>query len=215
MALAFEQQPKESDKAFAAFSMYLSLGPDRSLVKTAAKLGRSKVLMEKWSSKFDWPARVAAYNAHMALVEREAAEAMVRVKGVDWAKRQEEVRAEAWAKGERLIALADDFLKRWGDGERLPGFESLVRAMELAFRLKGWAVGLPLDVKQVNATVAGPEGGVIRVEVAAALKKIYGRPLPGEVIEVQNGPGGQPPCKVQSEPEKLTEGNKGNEGGRQ
>ena len=29
MALAFEQRPKESDKAFAAFSLYLSLGPER------------------------------------------------------------------------------------------------------------------------------------------------------------------------------------------
>ncbi len=57
--------------------------------------------------------------------------------------------------------------------------------MELAFRLKGWAVGLPLDVKQVNATVAGADGGPVRVEVAAALKKIYGKPLPGEVVEVE------------------------------
>jgi hypothetical protein len=81
MALAFEQLPRESDKAFAPFSLYLSLGPERSLAKTAAKLGRSKVLMEKWSSKFDWPSRVAAYNSHMALVEREAAEAITRAKG--------------------------------------------------------------------------------------------------------------------------------------
>src|SRR5512138_2606357 len=74
----WEQQPRESDKAFAAFSVYLSQGPERSLAKTAEKLGRSKLLMERWSSRHDWPARVAAYNAHMALVEREAAEALVR-----------------------------------------------------------------------------------------------------------------------------------------
>jgi hypothetical protein len=188
MGLAFEQQPKESDKAFAAFRVYLSLGPERSLAKTAAKLGRSKVLMERWSSKFDWLGRVAAYNEHMALVEREAAEALLRVKGVDWVKRQEDVREEAWTKGERLIALADDFFKRWGDAVRLPPFESVVRAMELAFRLKGWAVGQPLDVKQVNATVAGPDGGPIRVEAVAALKKIYGKPLPGEVVDVEAEP---------------------------
>ncbi len=63
MALAFEQQPRESDKAFAAFSVYLSQGPERSLAKTAAKLGRSKVLMEKWSRRWAWPERVAAYNS--------------------------------------------------------------------------------------------------------------------------------------------------------
>jgi len=70
MALAFEQQPRESEKAFAAFSLYLSQGPERSLAKVAWKLGKSKRLMEKWSKRFDWPARVAAYGSHMALVER-------------------------------------------------------------------------------------------------------------------------------------------------
>jgi hypothetical protein len=30
MALAFEQLPKEPDKAFAAFSMYLRMGPGGS-----------------------------------------------------------------------------------------------------------------------------------------------------------------------------------------
>ena len=105
-SLPFEQQPKESDKAFAAFSLYLSQGPERSLAKTAAKLGRSKVMMEKWSSKFDWPGRVVAYNSHMALVEREAAEALVREKGVDWAKRYQELREAEWQERQNLVVFA-------------------------------------------------------------------------------------------------------------
>ena len=36
--LAFEQQPKEGDKAFAAFSLYLSLGAERSLAEVGRKL---------------------------------------------------------------------------------------------------------------------------------------------------------------------------------
>jgi hypothetical protein len=47
MAMVFEQQPKESDKAFAAFSLYLSLGPERSLSAVAAKLGKGQRLMER------------------------------------------------------------------------------------------------------------------------------------------------------------------------
>ena len=31
MPLPFEQQPRESNKAFAAFSLYLNLGSERSL----------------------------------------------------------------------------------------------------------------------------------------------------------------------------------------
>ncbi len=36
MALPFEQQPRESDKAFAAFSLYPSLGAERSNAYYAA-----------------------------------------------------------------------------------------------------------------------------------------------------------------------------------
>ena len=49
--LAFEQQPRESDKAFAAFSRYLSLGPQRSLEAVATQLGKSKTLMERWCKR--------------------------------------------------------------------------------------------------------------------------------------------------------------------
>jgi hypothetical protein len=110
MALPFEQQPRESDKAFAAFSMYLSLGPQRSLTLVAAKVGKCRRLMEKWSVRFDWPARVQAHGAHMALVEREAAEALARAKGVDWVKRQEEHREEEWRIRGELIKTAREAL---------------------------------------------------------------------------------------------------------
>jgi hypothetical protein len=183
MALAFEQQRKESDKAFAAFSMYLSLGPERSLAKTAAKLGRSKVLMEKWSSKFEWPARVAAYNSHMALVEREAAEAITREKGVDWAMRYQELREAEWQERQNLVVFAAEVRRRWmAKAERCGTLEGYARLLELASKL-----GHSACEKATERTeVTGADGGPIRVEVEAALKKIYGRPLPGEVIEVES-----------------------------
>ena len=40
MPLEFEQRPKESDKAFAAFAMYLSMGSERSLAQVGKKLGK-------------------------------------------------------------------------------------------------------------------------------------------------------------------------------
>src|SRR5689334_16373646 len=96
VALVFDQQPRESDKAFAAFKVYLELGPERSLVLVADKVGKSTTLMERWSRKFDWPARVQAHSAHLADVERKAAEAVAAQNGVDWAKRQEEHREDEW-----------------------------------------------------------------------------------------------------------------------
>src|SRR5438094_443773 len=81
MALPFEQQSGESNKAFAAFSLYLSMGPQRSLGDVERKLGKSHTVISRWSAKWEWTARVAAYGAHMGMVEREAAEAMLRAKG--------------------------------------------------------------------------------------------------------------------------------------
>jgi hypothetical protein len=189
MALPFEQQARESDKAFAAFSVYLSQGTDRSLAKAAVKLGRSVTLMERWSKRFDWPARIAAYNAHMALVEREAAEAMVREKGVDWARRYQELREAEWEERQNLVVFAAEVRKRWmARAERCGTLEGYARLLELASKLghsacEVLAHGQNADTRRLELT--GPNGGPIRVEVAAALKKIYGKPLPGEVVEAE------------------------------
>jgi hypothetical protein len=188
MGLQFEQLKRESDKAFAAFSMYLSLGPQRSLGKAGKKLGRSKVMMEKWSKRWGWLDRVAAYNAHMAIVAREAAEALVREKGVDWAKRYQELRQQEWQERQNLVTLAMEVRKRWMErAERCGTLEGYARLLELASKLGRNACEVDLAVGHQRTEVTGPEGGPIRVEVELALKKIYGKPLPGEVIEVASG----------------------------
>ena len=43
MPLPFEQQPRESAKAFAAFSLYLSLGAERSTARWRRSWQRVKV----------------------------------------------------------------------------------------------------------------------------------------------------------------------------
>lgn len=185
MAMAFEQQPRESAKAFAAFSLYLSLGPQRSLAAVAQKLAKSGQLIKRWSSKYDWPARVLAQSAHLAEVGRKAAEEVAREGGVEQARTEARVKDEAWQEAEGLIAMAREFKRRWQDSDKVPGFETVVRALEMAFRLKAFAVGIPLEVKQVNATLSGADGGPLQVEIQAALKKVYGQPLPGEVVEAE------------------------------
>src|SRR5436189_3008307 len=124
MPLPYEQQPRESSKEFAAFRVYLSLGPQRSLASVGQKLGKSRVVIEKWSSKFDWVTRVQAHAAHLAEVERKAIEGRMIEKAVEWSKVTESVRRDAWNKSEELIAMADEFIERWRSSSRVPGFES-------------------------------------------------------------------------------------------
>jgi hypothetical protein len=167
----FEQQPRESHKAFAAFSLYLSLGPQRSLEEVGRKLGKSKVLMERWSSKFDWVSRVQAQAAHMAIVEREAAEAMAREKGVDWVKRQEEQRSAEWQARSDLVELAKRAIERWKKNENKCGtLEGIARLLDLASKLGRLASGMPTDRTEVTREVRGK----IDMNWEIALRKVYG-----------------------------------------
>jgi hypothetical protein len=170
MALPFEQQPRESSKAFAAFQVYLRMGPQRSLAAVGQQLGKSGTVIERWSSKFDWVSRVQAYAAHLAEVERKAIEARTIEKSVEWEKVQESVKREAWKKGEKLMEIADRFIERWENCSRIPGMESVVRCMELAFKLKQFAAGMPSEIREVNTTVSG----TVELDWEIALKKIYG-----------------------------------------
>lgn len=76
----------ETAKAFAAFSEYLELGPDRSIAKVARELGRPAGYarhLEAWSSKHDWVARAREFDEHLAAKRLEARqEAIERAYGV-------------------------------------------------------------------------------------------------------------------------------------
>ena len=189
-ALSFERRPKESQRAFAAFSLYLSLGPDRSLSAVGAKLGKGKRQMEKWSRRWSWTERVAAYGAHMAELERRAIEDQAVAKGVEWAKLTEPVRREAWLEAERAIAMVRKARERWEKSGRTPGFEGMARMLELAFKLKQFAAGMPSEIKETHTLVTGK----VSVEWEAAIRKAYG------VVDVQEV--GSADCGVRNEDQR-------------
>ncbi len=182
MALAFEQQPRESNKAYAAFSLYLSLGAQRSLREVARKLGKSLTVIGKWSSKFDWPARVTAHGTHLAIVEREAIEAVARGKSAEWKSREQKLRETEWAMHERAIAAAKKGLDAYMARDKVyANLADIARMLEIASKLGRLATGLGTDGERRK----GDDLPTVRVEVTVALEKIYGEPLPGEVVDVE------------------------------
>lgn len=69
----WERQPNETPKAFDAFSVFRDLDPQtRSGVIVAERLGKSYSLMQKWSQKYGWVSRAAAYDEERDRVKREA-----------------------------------------------------------------------------------------------------------------------------------------------
>lgn len=179
--MMFEQQPRESAKAFAAFSLYLSLGPERSMAAVSKKLMKSEGLIARWAVKFAWQERVAAYAAHLAVIEREAIEAVARAKGPQWEAREQQLRETEWAMHERAIAAAKRGLDAYMEREKVyANLADIARMLEIASKLGRLATGLGTDGER-----KGDELPAVRVEVMVALEKIYGEPLPGEVVDVE------------------------------
>ena len=181
--LAFEQQFRESNKAFAAFKTYLDLGAQRSLASVAERHGKSKTMIERWSRRFDWPARVQAYAAHLALIERQAIEGLALEKAIEWDKVHEAVKIAEWQRHKKLIALADEMLVRWEKNKSKCGtLEGIARVLELATKLARLAAGMPTEVKEVNTTMQA----TIDVDWEIAIRKAYGGEVQSPKPEVQS-----------------------------
>jgi hypothetical protein len=56
---------KESSKAYEAFCVYRDLGVTRSLNQVVHKCGKSRSLLDRWSSKYRWVERAAAYDEYL------------------------------------------------------------------------------------------------------------------------------------------------------
>ena len=187
MPLTFEQQPRESNKAFAAFSLYLNIGAERSTAAVGKQLGKSQGLIERWAAKFDWRSRVAAHAAHLALVEREAIEVTARGKAAEWAKRQETHREDEWQMCQELMTMAREAIARWKKAEhRCGSLEGISRVIDLASKLGRVSSELGLDGERR----AGDALPGLRVEVTVALDQIYGAEVSpdAKTIDVQTVP---------------------------
>lgn len=190
--LVFEQLPRETTKAFAAFKFYLDMGPQRSLAAAAVKMGCSKRRMESLSRKYDWPGRVTAFNRHFADLERQAIERLACEKAVEWWQLHEPARRQAWMEAEEAIAMVREARDRWRKSNRTVGFEGMARMLDLAFKLKQFAAGMPSEIKEVHNLHAGK----VSIEWEEAIRKAYqtesglnapvgAEPKPESIIDVQ------------------------------
>jgi hypothetical protein len=75
--------------------------------------------------------------------------------------------------------------QEWLEKGRLPGWEGMARMLELAFKLKQFATGMPSEVKAVHTNVTG----TVEVEWEIALRKAYGPKA--EVVEVEEVQGSE------------------------
>lgn len=99
--------PGETAQAYEAAKLYFELAADRSLEAVGQKLGKSKALMERWSKRWNWVKRAAAYDRHVAdsrednLQQKRAEDAEL------WIRRDRELRERFYRLGELIVEKAE------------------------------------------------------------------------------------------------------------
>lgn len=110
MAREWEKLAGESAKAYQAFTRYRDMGPARSTAKVARELGKSKALMDRWSSRHEWVDRAAALDARDDQIRLEAVEVHKLREAVDIAMRVEDLREANLANEERAAVILAKYL---------------------------------------------------------------------------------------------------------
>ena len=98
-AREWERQKGESRQAFAAFCVYRDLGATRTAMGVQQQCNKSASLITKWSAKWRWVERAAAYDAYMARLEQAARETALVAEAEKWAQRRIEEREREYEIG--------------------------------------------------------------------------------------------------------------------
>lgn len=101
----WDPQAEESRQAYEAFVCYRDLGSERSLEAVGRRLEKSWKLCGRWSSRWKWLDRVAAYDAHMADIEQKAREKALTKKAEDWASKELEMARLLYDKAKAMLAF--------------------------------------------------------------------------------------------------------------
>lgn len=158
-----QQQPDETDKAFAAFRIYLEQGPKRSTAAVGRACGKHKSLMDRWSSRHRWVERVRAFEAQAtALVDGAHLDAVAKR-----SRRQAEI---AQLHGEASLTVAREVLRRLADPAKA------------TVELQGLKIG---ELLQLEATLGRMHGrAVVAERLALGLHTAQGaEPVPRSMAE--------------------------------
>lgn len=164
----WEKQPRESRKAYAAFSIYRDMGPlERSLAKVARQVGRSRGMMERLSVRWQWVFRVEQYDAHEDRLRREA----LRKEQEEMLRRHAGLAALAIQKVIlRLRGGKDRIITAEGQQQEVPVLalhpnemdaQDLARLADVAVKIERLARGLPTEHAEVTGKVVGADADLI------------------------------------------------------
>jgi hypothetical protein len=164
MTEPWDRQPKEGARAYAAFCIYRDAGPQRSLRKTSAAVGKAQSLIERWSVVHEWGERVADYDADQDLAQREE----IEIRRQEMAERHANLATT-------MLARAAAGLREMDPSKINPA--QLARFVEVASKLERLSRGEPseitsTDAAQVNSKAVGDE---VREQVTSMIDELAAR----------------------------------------
>ncbi|HEY5910062.1 MAG TPA: hypothetical protein VJA21_05600 [Verrucomicrobiae bacterium] len=182
----FPPEPNEPPDAHQAFLLFTRTRSIRAVAR-ALSLGRDKVA--GWSQKYRWRGRLAAVQAAVTALPAEPPIDLEGATAEEWAARRTQLRQREWDLHCELTLAARAALDRWRTSGGLIKLPEILRLLELASHIGRLATGLGTE----RAEICGPDGGAVRVELEAALKKVYGEPATSEVAVAVAPTGGSQP----------------------
>lgn len=150
------QQPDESAKAYAAFCVYRDLGAERSFQAVGQELVKSRQILSRWASRYDWTDRVRAYEEHQAMLLEVARQEAIKVEAALWAKRELEQRHREWDRSTELFDKAKDLLALSInlEGYMTPkGLADVAAALEKASKIGRLAAEMETDRQEIAGDV--------------------------------------------------------------
>ena len=155
-AHSWHRREGESGPAYEALRLYLDLGASRSLRAVGQKLGKSRALIDRWSSCWDWSERAASYDAFLYVQAEVAKEKALKSEAEKWARRQLEAADQLFEKAQAMLEwpLARRVTK---DGQTIIepvrwGMRDAGTLADTAIKLARLALGQATDVQKTVLT---------------------------------------------------------------
>ena len=130
----WDRLPNESLRAFAAFREYRDLRDERSIGKVVQELKKSPALIYRWSARYQWQSRIAAYEEFQdQILQREMLRQRIKLNQSSLAI------AESLTEkvGEGVAALRTVRKAKDGEGQRLAvSILDLLRMLESSRRIQ-------------------------------------------------------------------------------
>ncbi len=107
----------ETAQAYEAAKLYFEMAANRSLEAVGRKLGKSKVLMERWSRRWRWVERAADYDRHLEQDRESELQKARATEAQKWIERDSALRERFYQLGELILEKMERMVREFPERE--------------------------------------------------------------------------------------------------